>query len=136
MVGSLTSHKLAKRFGRKPLIGIAITIAGILLMLIPFSPVVLIAVSLFGLLCLLVSWMDTSSTDLVIEQDPKYPGIMMSMQRVSSNLGSSIGAGLGGLIILTYGYFHMFLVLGAFAILSAIMFYFFTVDPSKTNKNN
>jgi len=61
---------------------------------------------------------------------------MMSMQRVSSMLGSSVGAGLGGLIILTYGYLHMFLALGAFAILSAIIFYFFTDDPSKTIKNN
>ncbi|MBM3292615.1 MFS transporter, partial [Candidatus Bathyarchaeota archaeon] len=62
MVGSLTSSKLAKKFGRKPLIGAAITLAGILLILIPFLPIVLVSVGIFGLICLLVSWMDTSST--------------------------------------------------------------------------
>ena len=55
---------------------------------------------------------------------------MMSLQRVITQLGSTIGSGLGGSILMFSSYRSMFLVLGVFGVASAIVFHWFTVDAS------
>jgi predicted MFS family arabinose efflux permease len=74
--------------------------------------------------------MDTASTSLILEQLPVYAGVMMSLSRAVNQLGFSVGSGLGGLVLLLYGYQDMFLILGAFSIASAIVFQYFTIDSS------
>jgi predicted MFS family arabinose efflux permease len=57
---------------------------------------------------------------------------MMSLQRAVTQVGSSIGSGLGGAILTFSSYQLMFLILGVFGIASAMVFHWFTNDPSSS----
>jgi MFS family permease len=101
-------------------------------MVFSYSPIFVLSVGLLCIICLLVGMMDASSTSLIIEQLPLYAGIMMSLQRVVTQVGSSIGSGLGGAILTFSSYKSMFLILGVFGIASAMVFHWFTIDPSSS----
>jgi predicted MFS family arabinose efflux permease len=57
---------------------------------------------------------------------------MVSLSRAVTQFGFSVGSSLGGVFLLLFGYQDMFLLLGTFAIASAIVFHFFTIDPLTT----
>ena len=129
-IGSVASSRIANRVGRKPLVAISILVASIMVMVFSYSPILVLSVGLLCIICLLVGMMDASSTSLIIEQLPLYAGIMMSLQRVVTQVGSSIGSGLGGAILTFSSYESMFLILGVFGIASAMVFHWYTIDTS------
>jgi predicted MFS family arabinose efflux permease len=129
-IGSVASSRIAHRVGRKRLVSVSILIAGIMIMVFSYSPIFVISAGLLYTICLLVGMMDASSTSLIIEQLPLYAGIMMSLQRVVTQVGGSIGSGLGGAILTFSSYNSMFLVVGVFGIASAIVFHWFTIDST------
>jgi len=131
-IGSVASSRIANRVGRKPLVAVSILIASIIVMVFTYSPIFVLSVGLLCVICLLVGMMDASSTSLIIEQLPLYAGIMMSLQRAVTQVGSSIGSGLGGAILIFSGYKSMFLILGVFGIASAMVFHWFTIDHSSS----
>ena len=71
----------------------------------------------------------TSSSSLSLEQVPNYRGTMRSMSAAASNLGSAIGTGFSGLILLSFGYGGLG-PLGILSIIASILFKFYAVDPS------
>ena len=129
-IGSVFSSRTAKRVGRKPLIAVSILVASMTFMVYTYLPTFMFSVGIFFVGCLLVGIMDASSTSLVIDQLPLYAGIMMSLQRVVTQVGSTLGSGLGGAILTFSGYNLMFLILGVFGVASAMVFHWFTVDAS------
>jgi predicted MFS family arabinose efflux permease len=54
---------------------------------------------------------------------------MMSLNAASMGLGTALGSGLGGLIVLIYGWRLLGPTLGAIGILASMIFYFLTEDP-------
>jgi predicted MFS family arabinose efflux permease len=64
-----------------------------------------------------------------MEQVPSYTGVMMSLSRAVTQFGSSVGSGVGGMLLLFTGYRFMFTSISILAIASAIAFYLFTIDP-------
>jgi len=133
-IGSIASSRIANRVGRKSLVAVSILVASIMVILFSYSPIFMLSVGLLCAVCFLVGVMDASSTSLIIEQLPLYAGIMMSLQRAVTQVGGSIGSGLGGAILTISSYKSMFLILGLFGIVSALVFQWFTIDPS-SNKN-
>lgn len=129
-IGSVASSRIANRVGRKPLVAASILVASMMLMVYSYSPIFVLSAGLMCVACFLVGMMDASSTSLVIEQLPLYSAIMMSLQRVVTQVGSSIGSGLGGAILTFSSYKSMYLILGVFGIASAMVFHWFTVDAS------
>lgn len=129
-IGSVVSSRVANRVGRKPLVAASILVASMIFMVYSYSPIFVLSAGLVCVACFLVGMMDASSTSLVIEQIPLYAGIMMSLQRVVSQVGGSIGSGLGGAILTFSSYKSMFLILGVFGIVSAVVFHWFTIDTS------
>lgn len=129
-IGSVASNRIANRVGRKPLVAASILVASMMLMVYSYSPIFVLSAGLMCVACFLVGLMDASSTSLVIEQLPLYSAIMMSLQRVVTQVGSSIGSGLGGAILTFSSYKSMYLILGVFGIASAMVFHWFTVDAS------
>lgn len=129
-VGSIISSRVANRVGRKSLVVASILIASIGVMLYSYSRIFMLSAGLLCVSCFLVGMMDASSTSLIIEQIPLYGGIMMSLQRVVVQVGNSIGSGLGGAILTFSSYNSMFLTLGIFGAVSALVFQLFTIDVS------
>ena len=127
-IGSVVSSRTARRVGRKTLVVISILVASMTFMLYTYLPIFMLSAGIMCVGCFLVGIMDASSTSLVIDQLPLYTGIMMSLQRVVTQLGSTIGSGLGGTILTFSNYNSMYLTLGVFGIASAIVFHWFTVD--------
>ncbi len=127
-IGSVVSSRTARRVGRKPLVAISILVASMTFMSYTYSPIFMFSAVIMFVGCLLVGIMDASSTSLVIDQLPLYAGIMMSLQRVVTQLGSTIGSGLGGTILTLSSYNSMYLVLGVFGVASAIVFHWVTSD--------
>jgi predicted MFS family arabinose efflux permease len=78
---------------------------------------------------LLIGMMDTASTSFIVEQLPLYAGVMMSLTRAVTQFGFSVCTGLGGLLLIQFGYQDMFLILGVFAFVSALVFQYFTIEP-------
>jgi predicted MFS family arabinose efflux permease len=128
--GSIVSGKFVNRIGKKPLTVISIIFAGFVIMGYSFLPGVWLCGGCLCFSCLLVGVMDTASTGLIIEQSPLYVGIMMSLHRAVTQIGFSVGSGLGGFMLLVYGYRSMFLGLGFLGLLSGMVFHFFTSDPT------
>ena len=78
----------------------------------------------------------TTSTSLVLEQIPQYRGNMMSLNSAADNIGSSLGAGLGGLILIMYGYGAVGILLGTMSIASAFIFFMMVNDPTSSRLIN
>jgi predicted MFS family arabinose efflux permease len=130
ILGSLLSGRLVKRVGRKTLTVVSAFLAGIFTML--FSNITYIPVSMaFALASFVFNGMrNTAVNNLTQEQIPRLRGLMMSLYSAADNIGMAIGAGIGGYILLLYDYDILGLSLGLLGILSAIIFYFYTKDPT------
>jgi DHA1 family inner membrane transport protein len=129
--GSLVGGRIVKRIGRKPLSALAAFFAG--LMIIAYTMSFDLWLSLFTafLSSLFAGMRVTASNSLTLEQVPKFRGTMMSISSAADNLGSSLGAGIGGLALLSFGYEGMAISLGAMGVAAATVFQLLAVDPTK-----
>jgi len=57
---------------------------------------------------------------------------MMSLSSAAENLGMALGAGVGGLALIWFGYGGVGGALGVICIIAAIIYYFFVNDPTST----
>ncbi len=130
--GSIASGRMVNRIGRKPLTVVPILFAGITIITYTRLPNVVLSGGFLCVSCLMVGIMDAASTSYIVEQLPAYAGVMVSLSRAVTQFGFSVGSSLGGVFLLLFGYQDMFLLLGTFAIASAIVFHFFTIDPLTT----
>ena len=58
---------------------------------------------------------------LLLGQDSEYQGTMMAFNSAFNNLGSAIGAGVGGAIVLSWGFVGLGGVLGFFGVLASLL---------------
>ena len=75
----------------------------------------------------------TISSSFALGQIPEYSGTMMSLHSAADSMGSSIAAGLGGSMLLVYGYELSSGAVGALGILGAIVLYVITSNPKSTS---
>jgi len=84
----------------------------------------------------LVVWLLSSATSgmryaayngIALEQVPDYRGTMMSLSQVTQDLGSFIGTGIGG-AVLVFASYNILSVLGAASIIAAGIFWFIVHD--------
>ncbi len=127
-LGSIACGRIVNRVGRKRLTVFSTLGLGVLVMSYTHMPSFLASGGVLCLACLLGGMMDAASTNLIMEQLPQFAGTMMSLSRAVTQVGFSIGAGLGGSLLLLHGYQRMFLALGALALASAVVFRFYTHD--------
>jgi len=78
----------------------------------------------------------TASNSLTLEQVPKFRGTMMSINSAAGNLGSSLGAGVGGLVVLLFNYEGMAMALGVMSFAAAIVIQLLAIDPTRTETHS
>ena len=133
MVGSLVSGPVVSRFGRKTSTVFAALLAGIF----TISYACMLNLWLSLTLSFISSWffgvVASAASSLVLEQVPKFRSTMMSVDSAVVNLGSALGTVVGGLALLSFDYEGLGIVLGAMGVMSAFVFHFLTIDPTREN---
>jgi len=71
----------------------------------------------------------TAANALTLEQVPKFRGTVMSLSQATFSLGSVLGTGLGGLIVLLSGYLAMGLSHGAMMLVAMLILHFLAKEP-------
>jgi len=131
VLGSVIGGRLVKRFGRKPLTVLAALSAGLFTISFTILPDVWLSVIASLLACLFGGMRVAASNSLTLEQVPEFRGTMMSISSAAGNLGSSLGAGIGGLTLLLFNYEGVGMSLGAMGIAAALVFHLLAIDPTR-----
>lgn len=131
-LGSLVAGRLANRFGRKALTVLSSFLAGVFIISFVYLSNLWfsLAVNFWG------SWFSgmasSTANSLSLEQVPEFRGTMMSINSAAISLGGAIGAAVGGSTLDLFNYEALGLILGAMGLAAAVIFYFLTIDPSRT----
>lgn len=130
-IGSLVTGRFVRKFGRKTITIIVIFLASIFTIIFTFSSNLWLAVAADFLSAWFFGMSVSAGQSLNLEQVPVYRGTMMSLSSAVGSTGSAVGAGLGGLVILQYGYETLGLSLGIFGIASSLILHFLASDPTR-----
>ena len=112
--------------------GHAALLGGIFAIAFTYLPNLWLSLTLFFLGSWFFGMGASASNSLALEQVSKFRGTMMSLTSAAQSLGSALGAALGGSMLILYNYRIMGTTLGALGILAAIVFYFLSIDPTRT----
>ena len=131
-LGSLACDRLVSSFGRKPSTVSTTLLGGVFAIAFAYLPNLWLSLTLFFLGSWFFGMGASASNSLTLEQVPKFRGTMMSLTSSAQSLGSALGAAIGGSMLILYNYRIMGTTLGALGILAAIVFYFLSIDPTRT----
>jgi len=131
MVGSLTGGRLVDRLGRQRLAVFSSFMLGVLMFAYLNVSTPLVSAALLFVGCLVSSMRYTVSESLTLEQVPALRGTVMSLNAIALSIGVTVASGLGGLLLLTYGYGGLGF-LGLFSVAAAAFYWFTVKDPLKT----
>ncbi|UCD45752.1 MAG: MFS transporter [Candidatus Bathyarchaeota archaeon] len=129
-LGSLSGGYLINIFGRRRFTIISTILLGISTMLFLNLGVLWLSLVLALVCCVLAGMRYSASDNLTLEQIPEFRGAMMSISSAASSLGSTLGAGVGGLTLISWGYGGLGLSLGSFGIAAAAIYLLFAIDPT------
>lgn len=131
-VGTLVSGQAVTRLGKRPITVITGVIAGVFIILYTNVPISWIAFALMALGCLFFGTLVTTAYSLTLEQLPNFRGTMMSLNSAAARIGTSLGAGVGGIVLLVSGYEYVGLILGAMILAAALIYYLLVSDPMRS----
>jgi len=131
-IGSVGGGRFVKRFGRKSLTVLTAFIAGVFAISYTNLPSLWLSLVLEFLGCLFAGMRVTAADSLILEQVPAFRGTMMSLNSAAANMGTALGAGLGGLALLMFNYEGVGISLGGMGIAGAIIFHLLATDPTGT----
>jgi predicted MFS family arabinose efflux permease len=66
----------------------------------------------------------SSANSLTLDQVPSFRGTIMSLFTAANSMGMTLGASLGGMILLRYNYGSLGIILGLIGFLAALTVYF------------
>jgi predicted MFS family arabinose efflux permease len=131
IVGSVSSGRLVNRFGRRRLSVLLAIPAGLALTGVynlKSLPLMLIS-GWHG--ALLNGMLFSASSNLTLEQLPRFRGTMMSIAGATGSLGAAMGTAFGGWILVTYHYNQLGWFMGAFNVVALLLYYFIARDPTR-----
>jgi len=131
IAGTRLSSRLITRFGKKPLITFPTLMAGMFIMIYSNLPNLWMSVAARFLGSIFTGVMATAMSALTLEQVPRFRGTVMSLNQAAYNLGGALGAGVGGLVILSSGYGGLGFSHGVMMLAAMALFHFLAVDPSE-----
>jgi len=130
-VGSLISGRLVDRIGRKPFTVMTALLAGTFTVSFVFVPNFWFSLLLSLTADLIFGMVTAVAISLTLEQVPAYRGTMMSVDSAFVNLGYALGAAVGGMALIWFGYEGLGATLGLFGVVAAVVFYIFARDPTR-----
>ena len=128
---ALLAGRLVKRFGRKRTTYISFLGVGLLSIVYMNAPAYWLSLAIFMVMGVISGARRSASISLALEQVPAYRGSMMALNTASNNLGSILGVGIGGAVLLRSGYPLIGVVLGILGVLAALVIRLFASDPTK-----
>lgn len=130
-VGSLVSGRLVDRVGRKPFASMTALLAGVFTVSFVLVPGFWLSLLLNIAAAVLFGMVTAAAISLTLEQVPAHRGTMMSVDSAFVNLGYALGAAVGGMAQLRFGYQGLGAALGLFGVTAAAVFYLFAKDPTR-----
>jgi predicted MFS family arabinose efflux permease len=130
-VGSLVSGRLVDKVGRKPFTAMTALLAGVFTVFFVYVPSFWASLLLNVAAAVSFGMVTAAAISLTLEQVPAYRGTMMSVDSAFVNLGYALGAAVGGMALLRFGYGGLGAALGLFGIVAATVFYLFAKDPTR-----
>jgi len=129
-IGLRVGSKAVNMIGRKPssvLLLAAFSFFSILFVLVPTATLAII----FGVTTSLFAGMfQTALNALTMEQLPGIRGSLMSLSSACARIGSALCTGIGGVILLTYGWLAMGSLFGSMGLLASFLLFNFATDPT------
>jgi len=129
-IGAVWSGSLINRFGRKRFTEYSVLILGLSTIAYLNMGYVWFSAVVVCVTCVVGGFVDSSLVSLNLEQTPDHRGSMMSLSQATYMLGTTIGTGLGGLILLIFTYSTVGLAYGVLGLLASALYYFFSREPS------
>jgi predicted MFS family arabinose efflux permease len=122
-IGSRIAGHLMRRVGCRRLWALAMTTSGISTVLALVVPNVWISLTMTLLVFIQYGLAFTSASNLALDQIPSFRGTFMALFTAVNYLGATLGASLGGMILLWSNYETLGLFLGPIGLLAAIIVY-------------
>jgi predicted MFS family arabinose efflux permease len=130
-LGSVVAGSLVNRYGRKLSTVSTALLASIFTISYAYVPSIWLSLTLDFTAAWFMGMMASAASSLTLEQVPRFRGSMMSLGSAATSLGSAVGAAVGGMALIWYDYEALGSILGGLGIISAVIFYFVTIDPTR-----
>jgi DHA1 family inner membrane transport protein len=130
-IGSVVSGRIIDRFGRKRTTVATSVLAGAFTIIFLIVSDLWTSIALAYVACLFTGFRSSANTSLTLEQVPAYRGTMMSINSASWYIGTALGAGFGGLMLLWYDYNMLGVTLGGAGIAASLLFQVLTREPTE-----
>ena len=131
-LGSRTAGRLMKRFESRLLWTIAMIFSGFSILSSFTIPNLWAAMVLAWLVNFFMGIAFMSANSLTLDQIPGFRGTIMSLFTAANSMGSTIGASLGGFILLRYNYGFLGVLLGLITLLAALTVYLWAHSPTSS----
>jgi len=131
IIGVLGSGRFINKYGRKTITFVSFLLTGVLSVFYMSIGLFYVSFLVILIMGLMSGFRRNSGQSLSLEQAPAYRGSMMSLSTAGESLGSALGAGVGGYVLLMGDYWLIGLVLGIMGIVSAIIIQLYAIDPTK-----
>lgn len=128
--GSMSGGRLVNRFGRKTTSVFGCFLAGLSSIGYVFAPSFVVSLSVVLVGAFIAGVRINAVTSLSLEQVSEFRGSMMSLNSASMNLGSVLGAGIGGYALLGGDWVLMGVSIGVMGILAAAIIQLGAIDPT------
>ena len=136
MVSTYLGGRLVNRFGRKTMTTMGILLLSFFTICVTNLPSMWLAIIALLLTSVSSAVRRTAIFSLTLEQIPRFRGTMMSLNAAFYALGSALGSGVGGLMLLFYDWEFMGLALGAIGLAAAVVIQLAAMDPTKTKASD
>lgn len=121
---------ISTRYGRKNLVVLSTLILGVLIIGYMNMPNLLSTLAIALIMSLCEGVILTVAISLALDQVPRFRGTMMSFNTASAQLGTALGAGIGGLVLFLFDWRFVCLSLGVIQLLATCIYQLAVKDPS------
>jgi len=128
-LGNLVVGGAVRRYGRRRIAVVSSVICAVFLVGFAVVPSFWPSLAVRLLTGLAGPFAYTASSSLALEMVPSFRGVMMSLNSAAFQMGTSLGAAVGGAMLLSYSYEMVGVALGVFMFVPAFIYQFLIRDP-------